>query len=939
MAVGAQQVFRAIITADAGGAIKEYKKYEGTVDKSTTAAAKQLGKTEKALSRVKMAAGAMGAMVAVQVGRYSVNAARDLEESINAVNVMYDKSATSVLKLSESAAEGAGLSKRKFNEAAVSVGAFVDQISRISGQNTAAVLDDLITRGADFASVFNIEVDEAMQRFRSGLAGETEPLRRFGINLLQSEVAAYAAANGIGEVGRQMTEEEKVAARYALLMEKTAAMQGDFARTSGDLANSQRVLRAKLENTAAAFGDALVPVVSIAVDGLQAAFDAVEAFGVTDAIQVMATLFEGLRDDSAAIAVAFQNMTVDPDATELNRVFRLTNLANDLRDAQGFAADFKDTLNEVAAPGWWSSFFGVESGAAKNAWGSIEDAIRGIASTNPEAAIVLLNDMQAIIEGRNKTGKGYDWWREEWGLTPERTAALKAEVIDLAGYMQKTGSENFRGPGREWTTSGSEAATRAITEQDIALQKLNGTYNYVVGDMEVWDEVQKNAEESAAAATAALEAQAAAAVDWYETMNGSFSSAASSISDFSDDAMADLDTWQQELRDNIIAANDWQTNLINIAKETSPEFAAFLGEMGLAGAGLVADMANNGDELQESFAIYSWSAGVTRKDMVAEFAKFSPEVRAILEQMPAGTSAAWDLIRDNFETLAWALGKGIGSGVRVGIDASEAQVDAAMWDLVQSALHAGQTSAKVRSPSRLFAEEIGMPIGEGIAEGVEDAAGSIASALGRAIDGAASEAKSAAQGLVDAVNAVYDGLWDEIDAEERTKTLVESVSDAENRLAALRDDPESDPESLSDAAESVRRAYLELFKERDLVNPTSAYARDTYGIAQKAGLSDDQYSALRLAAKEKNQAQQNFDVWSAQQDTRLAVAHGVVDGFSQLALSGGATGDALGTAAGQTFVTLNLTAGLGVDGVDLGRQIVEVLKRYESVNGTRWRSP
>ena len=935
MAVGAQQVFRAIITADAGGAIKEYKKYQDITDKSTTAAAKQLGKTEKAMSRVKMAAGAMGAMVAVQVGRYSVNAARDLEESINAVNVMYDKSATSVLKLSESAAEGAGLSKRKFNEAAVSVGAFVDQISRISGQNTAAVLDDLITRGADFASVFNIEVDEAMQRFRSGLAGETEPLRRFGINLLQSEVAAYAAANGIGEVGRQMTEEEKVAARYALLMEKTAAMQGDFARTSGDLANSQRVLRAKLENTAAAFGDALVPVVSIAVDGLQAAFDAVEAFGVTDAIKVMATLFEGLRDDSAAIAVAFQNMTVDSDATELNRMFRLTNLANDLHDAQGFAANVKDLLNEVAAPELWSRFWGVESGAAKNAWESIEESIKGIAGTNPEAAIVLLNDMQAIIEGRNKTGKSYDWWREEWGLTPERTAALKAEVIDLAGYMQKTGSENFRGPGREWTTSGSEAATRAITEQDIALQKLNGTYNYVVGDMEVWDEVQKNAEESAAAATAALEAQAAAAVDWYETMNGSFSSAASSISDFSDDAMADLDTWQQELRDNIIAANDWQTNLINIAKETSPEFAAFLGEMGLAGAGLVADMANNGDELQESFDIWLWSAGVTRKDMVAEFAKFSPEVRAILEQMPAGTSAAWDLIADNFETLAWALGKGIGSGVRVGIDASEAQVDAAMWDLVQSALHAGQTSAKVRSPSRLFAEEIGMPIGEGIAEGVEDAAGSIASALGRAIDGAASEAKSAAQGLVDAVNAVYDGLWDEIDAEERTKQLVESVSDAEESLRRLRADPDADAESVSDAEETVRRSYLSLLKDRDMSNQTTGYKQETYAIAKQAGLSDVQFRDLQRAALDKSQAEQAWDTRSVNLDLQTGVAHGVVDGFERLALSGALTGDALGVAAGQTYVTLNVNAGLGTDPTQLGRQIVDILERYYKDGGKR----
>jgi hypothetical protein len=107
--------------------------------------------------------------------------------------------------------------------------------------------------------VFNIDVAEALQVFQSGLSGEAEPLKRFGINLLQSEVQAYALREGLIQVGEQMTEDQKVQARYGLLMEATAKTQGDFANTSDGLANSQRILSATFKNMQATVGAALVP--------------------------------------------------------------------------------------------------------------------------------------------------------------------------------------------------------------------------------------------------------------------------------------------------------------------------------------------------------------------------------------------------------------------------------------------------------------------------------------------------------------------------------------------------------------------------------------------------------------------------------------------------------------------------------------------------------
>lgn len=188
----------------------------------------------------------------------SIKAASDLQESTNAVNVAFGKSAEAVLAIGKNSAESLGLAQNEFNQAAVRFSAFAERVVG-EGQDTSKFIAEVTQRAADFASVFNIEVAEALRVFQSGLAGEAEPLKRFGINLLQSEVQAYALANGIIEVGEQMTETQKVQARYGLLLESTAKTAGDFANTSDGLANSQRILKARFTDLQAEIGQALLP--------------------------------------------------------------------------------------------------------------------------------------------------------------------------------------------------------------------------------------------------------------------------------------------------------------------------------------------------------------------------------------------------------------------------------------------------------------------------------------------------------------------------------------------------------------------------------------------------------------------------------------------------------------------------------------------------------
>jgi hypothetical protein len=221
----------------------------------------------QALGRNFTIAGAAFGAVSVGLGK-SVKVASDLGESINAVNVSFGKSAKGIIDFGKTASTTLGVSAVEFNNAAVRFSAFAERIVGAGG-DASGFIKEITTRAADFASVFNIDVSEALRVFQSGLAGEAEPLKRFGINLLDSEVKAYAAANGIGELGRELTETEKVQARYGLLLQSTNQTAGDFANTSDGLANGMRILKAQLTDTQAEIGQALLPALQAVLPTLR----------------------------------------------------------------------------------------------------------------------------------------------------------------------------------------------------------------------------------------------------------------------------------------------------------------------------------------------------------------------------------------------------------------------------------------------------------------------------------------------------------------------------------------------------------------------------------------------------------------------------------------------------------------------------------------------
>ena len=236
------------------GKLESATKGAGRATDKTKGSMKGLGGTMKAVF-----AGA-AAFAVLKFTKDTISASSDLNESINAVNVVFGESAEGVKLLGESADDSLGLAESSFNDLAVGFSTFVEKVAEEKGGTVVQVLDDLTQRTADFASVMNLDVAEAGAIFRSTLAGETEPIKKFGLDISAAAVNLKAMELGLKDSTAELTEQDKVLARYELLMEQTQKTQGDFANTSDDFANAMRRLGAKIENVKAKLGDALIPV-------------------------------------------------------------------------------------------------------------------------------------------------------------------------------------------------------------------------------------------------------------------------------------------------------------------------------------------------------------------------------------------------------------------------------------------------------------------------------------------------------------------------------------------------------------------------------------------------------------------------------------------------------------------------------------------------------
>ena len=208
----------------------------------------------------------------LDIGRDAISAASDLEEVQNVVDVTFGASSNKIEAWAKTAGAQFGLTETQAKRFTSTLGAMMKSAG-MSGEKIADVSTDLAGLAADMASFYNLDFETAFQKIRSGLSGETEPLKQLGINMSVANLNAFALQQGLSKTFDQMSQGEQTMLRYKYL---TSDAQGDFSRTSDGYANSMRKLQTNVDKLKTSLGKGLIDAVTEATGFLNSMLESLE---------------------------------------------------------------------------------------------------------------------------------------------------------------------------------------------------------------------------------------------------------------------------------------------------------------------------------------------------------------------------------------------------------------------------------------------------------------------------------------------------------------------------------------------------------------------------------------------------------------------------------------------------------------------------------------
>lgn len=311
-----------------------------------------------------------------QVGD-AITKASDLGETISKTGVLFGDNADRLVAWASQASTSIGQSQQSALDAATTFATF-GRAAGLSGEDLVGFSTDFVTLASDLASFNNTSPEQAIEAIGAALRGEAEPLRAYGVLLDDASMRQAALKLGLIETTKEaLTPQQKVLAAQALIYEQTSAAQGDFARTSDGLANSQRILTAQWTDMKTTLGQALLPAITPLVQWLnqmaqqylpavasfitEKAIPAVTAFAGTlgnlwgVVAPLLGSFFGQVGDWLGGFAAGLSGSATDADGW-----------AGRLGTAAGTARDWLTTNFFSKLPGWWADFKGGLDGSATN---------------------------------------------------------------------------------------------------------------------------------------------------------------------------------------------------------------------------------------------------------------------------------------------------------------------------------------------------------------------------------------------------------------------------------------------------------------------------------------------------------------------------------------------------------------------------------------------
>lgn len=455
-------------------------------------------------------------------GKAAIDAASDLSEVQNVVDVTFGESAGRIDAWAKQAGKAYGLTEKQAKQYTATIGAMLKS-QGMADDEIVKTSTDLAGLAADMASFYNLDFDTAFQKIRSGISGETEPLKQLGINMSAANLEAFRLAQGIEKSYTAMSQSEQTALRYQYIMQATADAQGDFARTSDGYANATRRVQTAMETIKTEGGKLLLEVVEPLTVGLASMLEKLTATPDTTVLDEIAAI-----DAKTGAKVSRIQQTAEDARLLTDELDNLSEKESLTADEQAYWLETTKRLIQTI-PGL-SSIINAQTGEITGGTQAIKDylkaweegqtkfAMMGAVQQKEEAIAQRFGDLPGLQLDAAVAARRARQYREYL----QRTYGATFDEAGNISYATAVAMANS-GPDSQWFKDVSEynkllqsqknaedvyqKQKAALEEAKIALEEYKQVIEEMPGDTEAAaDAADKLTEAQKAAAEASVEA-------------------------------------------------------------------------------------------------------------------------------------------------------------------------------------------------------------------------------------------------------------------------------------------------------------------------------------------------------------------------------------------------------------------------------------------------
>lgn len=313
---------------------------------------------------------------ALNFAKESISVASDLAEVQNVVDVTFEDSASVINNWAKKASSAYGLTELQAKRYTSTLGAMMKS-SGLASDSISGMATELAGLTADMASFYNLDFDTAFEKIRSGISGETEPLKQLGINMSVANLNAFALSQGIQKTFDKMSQSEQIMIRYQYLMQATADAQGDFARTSDGYANSVRRIETAWESIKASVGTLILGPLSEATNSVATFLEKVTAKPPKTVMEQIAEI-----DIDTSKQIAQIEATAQKAQNLVSTLEGIATTSSGLENSSGKVKGLLDNLSEGIDTA--STSAKNDAGATEGYLSKLTEAVGSVEKADPE---------------------------------------------------------------------------------------------------------------------------------------------------------------------------------------------------------------------------------------------------------------------------------------------------------------------------------------------------------------------------------------------------------------------------------------------------------------------------------------------------------------------------------------------------------------------------